>query len=133
MTHANLQKWHAFTESRDPDVLSAQLAEDVVFHSPVVHTPQRGKKITFLYLISAMDVLGNEKFRYVREIVDGNHAVLEFETELDGIHVNGVDMITWNEGGEIIDFKVMVRPLKAMNVLHAKMGEMLERMKSGKK
>lgn len=133
MTHANLQKWHDFTESRDPEILRAQLAEDVVFHSPVVHTPQRGKKITFLYLISAMDVLGNEHFNYAREIVDGNQAVLEFETELDGIHVNGVDMITWNEGGEIIDFKVMVRPLKAMNVLHAKMGEMLERMKSGKK
>lgn len=133
MSHANLQKWHAFTKSRDADVLSAQLAEDVVFHSPVVHTPQRGKQITFLYLISAMDVLGNENFRYVREIVDGNHAVLEFETEIDGIHLNGVDMITWNEGGEIIDFKVMVRPLKAINVLHAKMGEMLERMKSGKK
>ena len=132
MTSANLQNWHNFTTSRDPEILRAQLAENVTFHSPVVHTPQRGKSITFLYLISAMDVLGNENFRYVREIEDGPHAVLEFETEIDGIHLNGVDMISWNEAGEIIDFKVMVRPLKAINVLHAKMGEMLERMKSGK-
>lgn len=132
MSSANLQKWHDFTDSRDPKILRSQLAETVVFHSPVVHTPQRGKDITFAYLIAAIEVLGNEHFNYVREIESGNSAVLEFETELDGVHVNGVDMISWNEAGEIVDFKVMVRPLKAINALHAKMGEMLEAMKSRK-
>ncbi|MAP95827.1 MAG: hypothetical protein CMK07_12825 [Ponticaulis sp.] len=130
MTSSCIEKWHAFTDTKDPAILRDLLASDVVFHSPVVHTPQRGKDVTFLYLISAMKVLGNDQFKYVREVESGDSAVLEFETELDGIHVNGIDMIRWNDAGEIIDFKVMVRPLKAMNILHAKMGEMLEQFKA---
>ena len=101
----------------------------VVFHSPVVHTPQEGKPITTLYLAAAMHVLNNDNFKYLREITSDNHAVLEFQTEIDGIVINGVDMITWREDGRIIDFKVMLRPLKAINLIHRMMGEMLEKLK----
>lgn len=109
----------------DPSGLDAILADDVVFHSPVVHTPQRGKAVTAGYLAAAMRVLGNPSFRYVREVVGERDAVLEFEVELDGVRVNGVDMIRWGEDGRITDFKVMVRPLKAVAAVHQKMAEAL--------
>ena len=121
-----VQDWHKVAQARNPAALADLLADDVVFHSPVVHTPQLGKKITTLYLAAAMRVLGNEAFRYTREVVGERDAVLEFVTELDGITINGVDMIRWNDDGRITDFKVMVRPLKAVNLLHQKMGQMLE-------
>jgi len=105
------------------------LAEDAVFHSPVVHAPQRGRKLVGAYLGAAFKVFFNDTFRYVRQVVDGNHAVLEFEVEIDGIRVNGVDMITWNAEDRITDFKVMVRPLKAINLVHQKMAAMLEARK----
>lgn len=116
-------------DARDPSGLRSLLADEVVFHSPVVHSPQEGKAITTMYLTAAFSVLMNSQFRYVREIESANHALLEFVTELDGIHLNGVDLIEWNDGGQIIDFKVMVRPLKAINLLHQKMGEMLQKTK----
>lgn len=125
-----LSKWHDYTETPSPDALNALLHDNVTFHSPVVHTPQQGKAITFAYLWAANETLGNESFQYLREIVDGNTAVLEFQTEMDGITVNGIDMIEWNEEGLITDFKVMVRPLQAMNKVHQMMGEMLARMKA---
>lgn len=127
----NLKVWHARMESKSREELSAQLAEDAVFHSPVVHTPQQGKPIVMAYLSAADEVLGNDSFRYVREIVDdsANMAMLEFTLELDGVHVNGVDIISWNEQGKIRDFKVMVRPLKAINKVWDEMGKMLETMK----
>ena len=121
--------WHALVRSRDPGALDALLHDEVVFHSPVVHTPQRGKAITSQYLMGAMQVLGNEHFRYQREIIGANDAVLEFVTEIDGLTINGVDLIRWDDSGRIVDFKVMVRPLKAVNLLHRKMGEMLQRLK----
>lgn len=102
------------------------IAEDAVFHSPIVHTPQRGKALVSLYLSAAFYVLLNDSFRYVREVVGPRDAVLEFKVTVDGIEMNGVDMITWNEAGQIIDFKVMVRPLKAVNLIHHKMAEMLK-------
>ena len=123
-----LKAWHALVHSRDLHALHDLLADDVVFHSPVVHTPQRGKKITALYLSGALHVLNNGHFRYEREIVGARDALLEFVTELDGIHINGVDLIRWGDDGRIIDFKVMVRPLKAVNALHQKMAEMLQRL-----
>ncbi len=123
--------WHHVVQSRDPAALKALLADEVVFHSPVVHTPQRGKAITFQYLMGAFQVLNGPQFRYERKIVGANDAVLEFSTEIDGIHINGVDLIRWNEAGQIIDFKVMLRPLKAVNLVHQQMGAMLERLKSG--
>ena len=128
---ANLKVWHDHMEKKSQSGLSDQLAEDAVFYSPVVHTPQAGKPIVLAYLSAADVVLGNDSFRYVREIVDdeANMAMLEFELELDGIHVNGVDIISWNEEGKIQDFKVMVRPLKAINKVWEEMGKMLEKMK----
>jgi hypothetical protein len=107
------------------------LAENVVFHSPVVHTPQEGKEITKLYLIAALYVFNNDSFKYLREIISGNNAFLEFSTVIEGITVNGVDMITWGADGRITDFKVMLRPLKAINLIHRMMGEMLQKVKPG--
>ena len=120
-----LEGWHHIVLTRDASGLSDLLSDDVVFYSPVVHTPQVGKAIATMYLSAAVHVFGNDSFRYVREIVGERDAVLEFETEIDGIIVNGVDMIRWNEDGKIIEFKVIIRPLKAINLIHQKMGEML--------
>ena len=99
----------------------------MIFHSPVVHTPQVGKAITLKYLGAAMNVFFGPTFRYVREIVGPRDALLEFMVEIDGITVNGIDLIAWNDDGRIVDFKVMVRPLKAVNALHQAMGAMLVR------
>jgi hypothetical protein len=126
-----MNAWHHVVSSRDPAALSRLLADDVVFHSPVVHTPQRGKAITFQYLMGAMHVLNNAAFRYEREIIGAHDAVLEFATEIDGIQINGIDLIRWNDAGQIVDFKVMVRPLKAVSLLHQKMGAMLDQLKQG--
>lgn len=131
MTHP-IAKWHAYTDTPSPAALNALLHNDVVFHSPVVHTPQRGKQITFAYLWAANSTLGNDSFQYLREVVDGNHVVLEFQTDMDGVAVNGVDMITFDNDGLIIDFKVMVRPLQAVNKVHQQMGEMLAAMKAAR-
>ena len=128
-----IQAWHALLQSRDMAALDALLHDDVVFHSPVVHTPQRGKAKTMLYLAGAMQVLNNTSFRYQREIVGQRDAMLEFATEIDGIAINGVDLIRWDDAGQIVDFKVMVRPLKAINLLHQKMGDMLQVMSAGTK
>ncbi len=128
---APLAAWHHVVQSRDMAALGRLLADDVVFHSPVVHTPQRGKAITLQYLAGAMAVLNTAQFRYEREIVGASDALLEFSTEIDGIVVNGIDLIRWNADGQIIDFKVMVRPLKAINLLHQQMGAMLDRIKQG--
>ncbi|WP_173205390.1 nuclear transport factor 2 family protein [Sphingopyxis sp. BSNA05] len=128
---ANLKVWHDHFEDKGGSGLADQIAEDAVFHSPVVHTPQSGKPMVVAYLSAADVVLANDSFRYVREIVDEsqNMAMLEFELELDGIQVNGVDIISWNDDGKIQDFKVMVRPLKAINKVWEEMGKMLEKMK----
>ena len=121
--------WHKLVETKDAAGLDAILTDNVVFHSPVVHTPQAGKPITKLYLTAALHVLNNDTFTYLREVVQGRNAVLEFQTFIDGISMNGVDMITWGEDGRIIDFKVMIRPLKAVNLVHQMMGEMLQKIK----
>lgn len=125
---ANIDAWHAVVKSRDNQALSDLIADDAVFHSPLVHTPQAGKALTTAYLTAALHVLANDTFRYVREINDGQHSVLEFALELDGIAVNGVDMIEWNAEGKIIDFKVMIRPYKAIEVVRTRMTAMLEKL-----
>jgi hypothetical protein len=125
---AAIETWHKLMKARDSQGLDRLLADDVVFQSPVVHTPQVGKAITQLYLTAAMEVLGNEAFRYVGEWFGPTSAILEFETEIDGIKINGIDMIGWNDAGQITSFKVMVRPLKAINKLHAMMGALLAEM-----
>lgn len=123
---AGLSAWHDFmSQGSDPADLKAMIAEDAVFHSPVVHSPQIGRDKVFSYLFAASHVLGGDDFRYVRELVDGDQAMLEFTCEVDGIHINGVDIIRWNDAGHIADFKVMVRPLKAINKVWEKMAAML--------
>ncbi len=119
--------WHEYMNSGgDAALLSAQVADDAVFHSPVVHSPQEGKAKVMLYLLSAAKVLGNESFTYVREIIEGNDALLEFTSEIDGIHVNGIDLIRFDDAAKIIDFKVMVRPVKAVNKLWEMMAAQLQ-------
>jgi len=122
-----LERWHEIIKQGKPELLDDILAEDCVFFSPVVHTPQRGRELTRLYLTGAMHVL-NTDFHYVKEVVTEEHAVLEFVCEIDGISVNGVDIMSFNNAGKISEFKVMVRPLKAINMLHARMREMLEQL-----
>ena len=129
--HAGLARWHDYMMGgSDPAVLSALLAEDAVFHSPVVHTPQAGKAVVMAYLVAASHVLGNDSFHYVRELVDGDEMMLEFVTVMDGITVNGVDIIRFNEDGKISDFKVMVRPLKAINKVWEMMAAQLQAAKA---
>lgn len=120
-----LSTWHKVVNNRDIETLDSLLAENVAFYSPVVHTPQIGKAITKQYLTAALFVLFNESFHYVREIKGDEDAMLEFEVEIDGITVNGVDIIKWNDEGQIIEFKVIIRPLKAINLIHQKMAAML--------
>jgi ketosteroid isomerase-like protein len=129
MIENTLAVWHKLLETKDAAGLDNLLADDVVFYSPVVHTPQVGKAITTLYLTAALYVFNNGTFKYLREIISGNNAVLEFTTLIDGITINGVDMITWGADGRITEFKVMIRPLKAINLIHRMMGEMLEKIK----
>ena len=123
-----LENWHRVLKGGSrPANLAAIIAEDTVFHSPVVHTPQAGRALVVAYLSAAGVVLNNDSFRYTREIVDGDQAMLEFVTELDGIQVNGVDIIRFDGDGMIQDFKVMVRPLKAINKVWDMMGAQLQR------
>ena len=122
-----LAKWHEYMDSNgDLTLLGAMVADDAVFHSPVVHTPQVGKVKVMAYLGAAAQVLGGDGFAYVRELVDGNHVLLEFTNELNGIHVNGIDLIKFDDAGKITDFKVMVRPMKAMNKLWELMAAQLQ-------
>ena len=121
-----LTAWHSMVENKDTSALDNLLADDAVFHSPVVHSPQRGKPIVKAYLSAAVRILDNGNFRYVREVVGETDVVLEFSTVIDGIEINGVDMIHWNEAGEIDDFKVMLRPVKAVNLIHQMMAAALK-------
>jgi len=127
-----IKRWHRLVEQRDAAALPDLLCEDVVFYSPVVFRPQPGRDVTATYLRAAMEVLDppsvERSFRYVREVLQGRHAVLEFETTIDGKVVNGVDMITCNDSGQITEFKVMVRPLQAINLVQQKMAAMLDSM-----
>ncbi|MEH6558226.1 MAG: nuclear transport factor 2 family protein [Oceanicoccus sp.] len=139
MSETNLERWHQHMKGELPGGLDELLHDDCAFYSPVVFTPQKGKALTKLYLSAAGNTFndGEDKggaisaessFRYAKEVASGNHAVLEFESEIDGKYINGVDIITWDDDGKIIEFKVMVRPLQAVNMLHQKMQAMLETM-----
>jgi hypothetical protein len=135
-----IEDWHRNLRGELPGGLDALLADDVVFYSPIVFTPQRGKAITKLYLTAASRTFGGgreeggkaravgSQFKYAKEILSGNHAVLEFETLVDGKYVNGIDMITCNDEGRIVELKVMIRPLQAVNLMHRQMAAMLEKL-----
>ena len=129
MTPIAIQKWHELLETHNMNLLDELLADDACLYSPVVHTPQKGKTITKMYLMGAAMTIGNENFKYVREVYGDACAVLEFETEMNGLYVNGIDMISWNKNDQITDFKVMIRPLKAVNMVHQMMGAALESFK----
>lgn len=121
-----LEAWHKIVESQNMDGLEDLLADDVVFQSPVVHTPQEGKPITAIYLKSAAMMFSTAtNFHYVNEWYNDHSAVLEFEAEVEGIKINGVDMIFWNQENKIERFRVMLRPLKAVNLVHEAMGKLL--------
>ena len=142
--HGCIERWHDHMRGRLDGGLDAILHPDVVFLSPIVFTPQEGRDVTKLYLTAAGGTLGGDPepatttdtkpsgggFRYTKEILQGHHAMLEFETSIDGKYVNGVDIITCDDDGMITEFKVMVRPLQAINLVHAQMKAMLERMSS---
>ena len=140
---AVIGKWHAHTRGRLPGGLDELLDDDVVFFSPIVFTPQRGKAITKLYLTAAGQALPGERpagasegdllsgaFRYTKEVLAGDTAVLEFETTVEGRYINGVDIIRCNDAGRIIEFRVMIRPLQAVNLVHQQMAAILEQMKN---
>ncbi len=126
MNEHPLATWHRLVRTQDASGLSALLADDAVFHSPVVHAPQAGRRLVTRYLGAAFQVFFNPTFRYVREIVGASDAMLEFETVIDGVQVNGVDLIKWNDAGRIVEFKVMLRPLRAINLIHQRMAAMLQ-------
>jgi len=145
--HEVIEKWHKYTKGHLPGGLDELLDDDVVFYSPIVYTPQRGKAITTMYLQAAGQTLPGEpktdtdsklsgepnndkSFRYTKQTMSGDTAVLEFETTIEGKYVNGVDIITCNDAGKIIEFRVMIRPLQAINLVHKQMGEMLATMNS---
>ena len=121
-----IHKWHDLIDNDDLEKLDAILGEDTMFSSSVVFTPMEGKEITKMYLFAAGQSFNMEKFSYTKEIHDGMNSVLEFETFIDDISVNGVDMIEWNEDGKISNFKVMIRPFKAVQKVQEKMVEALE-------
>ena len=121
-----IHKWHEVIESDDLKMLDEIIADDAVFSSPVVFNPMEGKEITMMYLHAAGQSFNMEKFKYTKEIHDDMNSVLEFETYIDDISVNGVDMIEWNEDGKICNFKVMIRPFKAVQKVQEKMIEALE-------
>ncbi len=130
MTLDTLACWHQMLESQDPAALDLILDDDVVFFSPVVHEPQPGTVLTKMYLTAAFHILFNETFEYVREFTDSHGAVLEFQVEIDGIIVNGVDIISCGDDGKIVEFKVMLRPMRAINLIREKMAAMLARQSS---
>jgi hypothetical protein len=131
MTLLASERWEQIAKSGDFEQLDELLADDVVFESPVVHTPQVGRAITRAYLIGAVRVLKSPDFHFVGRWFGERSAVLEFETRMDGVTINGVDIIHWNPEGRITRFKVMVRPLKAVNALHQAMGRQLSAAGAG--
>jgi len=140
MIKENIKKWHDHIKGEFLGGLDELLADDVIFYSPIVFSPQNGKELTTLYLMAAGNTFGGDKakdgtlegssFKYTKEILEGNQAMLEFETQIDGKYINGVDIITFNESGKISEFKVMIRPLQAVQIIHEQMQKMLIQFKN---
>ena len=142
MIEEHIKQWHDFTHGSFPGGLDTLLADDIIFYSPVVFTPQEGKELAKLYLMAAGNTFGGDdakkngdiedsSFRYTKEVLSGNQAILEFETKIEGKYVNGVDIISFNEDGKISEFKVMIRPLQAVNIIHMQMQKMLAELSNG--
>jgi len=142
MIEEHIKQWYDFTHGNFPGGLDTLLADDIIFYSPVVFTPQEGKELAKLYLMAAGNTFGGDdakkngdiedsSFRYTKEVLSGNQAILEFETKIEGKYVNGVDIISFNEDGKISEFKVMIRPLQAVNIIHMQMQKMLAELSNG--
>lgn len=123
-----ISNWHESINKRDASKLGSMLSDNTVLHSPVIHTPIQGKKMVSMYLQAAFHTFLTDDFRYVKEFVNGQTAVLEFQLTLNGIEVNGIDMITWNDDQQITEFKVMIRPFKALNMINDQMTAMLAKL-----
>ena len=144
-----VDQWHRHLRGELPGGLDALLDDEVVFYSPIVYTPQRGKAVTARYLQAAAQALPGDPspaadarggdaplwpstgFRYTKKVLAGDTAVLEFETTIGGKYVNGVDIIRCNDAGRIVEFRVMIRPLQAVDLVHRQMAATLERMRPG--
>lgn len=124
-----LDTWHKFVNERNIHELNSFISDDVTLFSPVVFKPIKGKFMVTMYLQAAAEIIANDNFKYVREVVDKQNAILEFETEINGLSVNGVDMLQFTKDGKLKEIKVMIRPLKGVNVVHQKMAEYLEKIK----
>ncbi|MCH9803558.1 nuclear transport factor 2 family protein [bacterium] len=144
--HLTLERFHANLRGELEGGYDALLHPDVVFYSPVVFTPQEGREITKLYLSAAGSTLPGDapasgesstgdapatSFTYTKTIASGHQAMLEFETMMDGKYVNGVDILTCDDDSLVTEFKVMMRPLQAVNIVHEQMKAMLEKMTAG--
>ena len=125
-----ISKWHDVVSLRDYNMLTEIVDENCIFYSPVVFTPQRGKDITLKYLMAASEVFNASNFKYHKEIISNQHASLEFTLTLEDTEINGIDLITWNDDGLITEFKVFIRPLQGVNIIHKMMGNMLESFKN---
>lgn len=121
-----LAVWHECVAKNDLSAFLELVAEDAVFQSPAIHTPQVGKAKVAMYLQGALMVLNKPGFRYVEEWVNPRSAVLEFEGTVDGMAINGVDLIRWNDEGHVTGFKVMVRPFKGLTALMEAMKKLLQ-------
>ena len=127
MTHVVIDRWHAFLDAgHSPDALDELLADDAVFYSPAVFTPQEGKAKSAIYLNAAAKLFAGTDFHYVGQWFGEQSAVLEFAATVDGMYVNGIDMITWNDDDRIVSFKVMIRPFKGLQLVMGKMAELLQ-------
>ena len=126
MTPPVIARWTSIIENGRTDELDALIAEDAVFFSPAVFTPQEGRQKTLMYLKAAVKVFGTNDFRYVDQWFNDQSAILEFAATIDGIYVNGIDMIHWNNQEQIVSFKVMLRPLKALQTIIPAMAELLQ-------
>ena len=125
MIDDTIARWHRYLQGELPGELEELLADDVVFYSPVVYTPQRGKRVTTQYLEAASRALGGGDFQYTKQVLSGDTAVLEFETSVEGKYVNGVDIIRCDAAGRIVEFRVMMRPLQGIQAVHEQMGRLL--------
>ena len=125
-----ISKWHEVVKLRDYNLLKEILDENVIFYSPVVYTPQKGKSITLNYLSAANEVFNSSNFRYRKEIINDKSASLEFTLTIDDTDINGIDLISWNNSGLITEFKVFIRPLQGVNLIHKLMQNMIENLKN---
>ena len=125
-----LSNWHTLIKNKAVSQVSTLLADDVTLYSPVIHTPIQGKELVSMYLTAAFHTFLNGSFTYDREFSADNAAVLEFSLAIQGIDINGIDMITWNEAGKITEFKVMIRPYQALNMINDQMTAMLKQLRN---